>query len=630
MCGIIGVTGRAPALPILLDGLARLEYRGYDSAGIALAATAGPVRVRAATGAGSLATLRRAVDAAFPAGTDGARAGIGHTRWATHGTPTEENAHPHADCAGEIAVVHNGIIENHAALRDELAAAGHVFASTTDSEVVAHLVEAELAASGGPRATSMPLATAVRAAISRVTGSFAVAVISAQDPELIVAARKVSPLVLATSDGSSYLASDIPALLGVASSYFVLDDDQVAEIRPERIRVTSAAGDEVVPATLDVHWDLDAAQKSGYATFMLKEIHEQPAAVADTLRGRIGEHPGALLARGGAVEGDGFAGIDPSAVSRVAFVACGSSLHAAHIARLAVESWMRLPADVEIASELRYRDPPLDRGTLVVAVSQSGETIDTLEAARMCARQDAPVIAVTNVVGSSMTRDADAVLYTRAGPEVGVAATKTFLSQIVAMDLLALRLAEHRGTLAPDRAADLLQAMAGLPGLVAKAVGRFDAYTKVAEDSVGAHNFLYIGRHAGYPVALEGALKLKEIAYLHAEGYPAGEMKHGPIALIEPGTVVVAVATRSAVWEKTMANIAEAKARGATVVAVCEDGDEETAGWADDVLWVPPTLPLLAPIVNVVPLQVLAYVLARSHGFDVDRPRNLAKTVTVE
>ncbi len=661
MCGIIGITGDGEAVEILLEGLARLEYRGYDSAGLVLGSPDGLWRARAATGTRSLGDLRKQAE-----GAPGACAGVAHTRWATHGHPTEHNAHPHLDCSGAVAVVHNGIVENGQELRRRLAAAGHRLASDTDSEVLAHLVEEELAAAGagdpggdtpggaaigagggvttggeaigagspggvttggaaGGAAAGSVLAGALRRALAQVRGSYAVVVQWAGDPERLVAARRVSPLVLGLSAGGAALvASDVPALLGRAERFWVLDDDQGAELVPGAVSCFGTAGEPVAPRALAVTWDLEQAQKGGFADFMSKEIAEQPQAVADTFLGRL--------------RADGTAGLDEvrigedalRAVDKVAVVACGSSYHAGLVAKLAIEHWARLPVEVDIASEFRYRDPVLDERTLVVGISQSGETVDTLQAVRHGRGLGARTLVICNVVDSSMAREADGVLYTRAGPEIGVAATKTHLAQLAALDVLALHLAQVRGALGGPDAGRLLAALGRVPDLVAEAVARAGAVLEVADRLRSARDVFFLGRHVGYPVALEGALKLKEISYVRAEAYPAGELKHGPIALIEPGAAVVAVATRTPLWEKLMANVEEVRSRGATVVLVANDGDDETASLADAVLWVPPTEPLLAPMVDVVPLQQLAYGVARAKGLDVDRPRNLAKTVTVE
>src|SRR3984957_9112424 len=618
MCGIVGVTGSTEALEILLDGIERLEYRGYDSAGGALSIPDAMWRARAAAGTRSLEKLRKVVE-----GAPDARAGIGHTRWATHGHPTEQNAHPHTDCTGTIAVVHNGIVENWWELANELREAGHVLQSDTDTEIVAHLVESAL--SGG-----VGLAEAVRITLGALRGAFALAVMSSSEPHTIVAARRVSPLILGMvaadgeSSGVGLLASDLPALLGITRELWALDDNQIAEIRPGSIKVTTTEGEAVEPVSLHVEWDLEAAQKAGYEDFMSKEMHEQPRAVADTLLGR-------LTADGAIVLDEGRIGRkELLQVDKVVIVACGSSYHAGLVAKYAIERWARLPTEIDIASEFRYRDPVLDQRTLVGGDSQSGETIDTLQAMTEARQWGTKVLVISNVVDSSMARMADGVLYTHAGPEVCVASTKTHLSQIVALELLALYLAQLRGTLPPAEARQLFDSMAALPGLIETVLGREEDVAAVAAKFTGTRDFFFLGRHVGFPVALEGALKLKELSYLRAEGYPAGELKHGPIALIEPGTVVVAVATRTHLWDKMMSNIAEVRSRGATVLLVADDGDTETAAEADEVLWVPPTEALFAPVVDVIPLQFFAYHLAALHGLDVDRPRNLAKTVTVE
>ena len=616
MCGIIGATGGGDVLNVLLDGLARLEYRGYDSAGVALQGSDGLWRARAATGTRSLEDLRKEVVDRH----DDAAAGIGHTRWATHGHPTEANAHPILDCTGTLGVVHNGIIENWRELAERLRAEGHTFTSDTDTEVIAHMVESE-------RAGGSSLADAVRAALRELQGCFALAVVSGDEPGTIVAGRRVSPLIVGIGDsGEGLLASDIPALLGRTRRFWVLDDDQVVELRPDFMRVTTLLGKEVEPTELTVDWDLEAAEKGGYPDFMGKEIHEQPRAVADTLLGRTLP--------------DGTVALDEMRISddelrqvdKVFIVACGTSYHAGMVAKYAIERLVRLPTEIDIASEFRYRDPVLDERTLVVGVSQSGETIDTLQAMREARRWGAKIMVISNVVDSSMARDADGVLYTRAGPEVGVASTKTHLAQVVALELLALYLAQLRGMATSDDARQLFAELGKLPGLVQETLSerREAEVTAVADRFTDTRDFFFLGRHIGFPVALEGALKLKEISYVRAEGYPGGELKHGPISLIVPGTVVVGVATRTHLWDKMMGNVAEVRSRGATVVLVANDGDEDTAAVADCVLWVPRTHPLFAPVVDVVPLQLFAYHIARMRGHDVDRPRNLAKTVTVE
>ncbi len=613
MCGIIGVTGEADAVPIIIGGLEQLEYRGYDSAGIAMVADGEIWRARAAGGTNSVAKLAELTGSA----PQGHAAAIGHTRWATHGSPTVENAHPHVDCTGRIAIIHNGIIENHAELSARLVADGHVIASETDTEVLAHLIEQHIA--GGAS-----LVQATRSMLHEIRGAFSIAVISADDPDTIVAAKRLTPLVLGLHEGMAFLASDIPALIGHTRKVFALSDDELAVLTPGTLEVTSLDGTPVMPDEIPITWDLEAAQKGGYEDFMSKEIHEQPQAVADTLLDRRG--PGGELI----LDEMRLGPDDLRQVDKVFIVACGSSYHAALVAKYAIERWVKLPTEVDIASEFRYRDPVLNERTLCVGVSQSGETLDTAEAMREASRLGAKVLVVSNVVDSSMARAADGVLYTRAGPEIGVASTKCHLAQIVALEVLGLYLAQLMGTLPQSEINEILNAMEDLPELVDNALERASDIDEVAEKLTDARDFFYLGRHVGHPVAMEGALKLKEIAYLRAEGYPAGELKHGPIALIEPGTVVVGIATRNPLWEKMLSNIAEVRSRGATVVLVANDGDAESEKVADYVLWVPPTNPLLSPVVGVVPLQLLAYRLARLHGHDPDRPRNLAKTVTVE
>jgi glutamine---fructose-6-phosphate transaminase (isomerizing) len=612
MCGIIGVTGLDDVPAVLVEGLHDLEYRGYDSAGVAIVVPGDIWRVRAAVGTRSVAELDT-LTADAPAG----RTGIGHTRWATHGHPTKENAHPHLDCTGHLAIIHNGIIENHADLKEGLVARGHTIVSQTDTEVVVHLIEEHVAA-------GHDLVSSMRAVLQVLRGSMSLAVVSAEEPEVIVAARRHTPLVVGLTDSAALLASDIPAILGRTRQLFALADDQVAELRPGSLVVRTLEGEIVEPFALSVDWDVTAAQKDGCDDFMSKEIREQPKAVADTLLDRR-RHDGSLMLGDDVVPDDELRAID-----KVFIVACGSSYHAAMVAKYAIERWAKIPAEVDIASEFRYRDPVLDERTLAVGVSQSGESLDTLMAMREARRLGARTLAVSNVVDSSMARESDGALYTRAGPEICVCATKTFVAQVVALELLALTLAQARGVIAPAEIAATLARLHELPALLRDTLAREKDVDEVAAAIAGAHDFFYLGRNVGYPVALEGALKLKELSYLHAEGYPAGELKHGPIALIEPGTVVVGVATRNRLWEKFQSNISEVRARGASIVLVANDGDEHAAKTADHVLWVPQVDELLAPVIDVVPLQLLAYRIARLHGLDVDRPRNLAKTVTVE
>ncbi|HZN13928.1 MAG TPA: glutamine--fructose-6-phosphate transaminase (isomerizing) [Acidimicrobiales bacterium] len=611
MCGIIGATGDRPALPLLLEGLARLDYRGYDSSGVALQCEGGLWRERRK---GKLSELEAAVGDAPRDST----AGIGHTRWATHGRPSDENAHPHTDCTGRLALIHNGIIENYLQLGDEVVAAGHELTSETDTEVLVHLIEAEMAGGAG-------LADALRTCLKRVEGSFAVACVHADEPDLIVAARRGSPLIAGLTESTGFVASDIPAILNHTREVYVIDDDHVVEARPGSLRVTTLDGEQVQPVRRHVDWDLEAAEKGDYETFMLKEIHEQPLAIRETLRGRLLPN-GTLRLDEVRLSDDELRDID-----KIFIIGCGTSYYAGLVARHAIEHWARLAVESEIASEFRYRDPVLDRNTLVIAVAQSGETLDTMEAVRHAKRQDARILAVVNVVDSSIAREADAVLYTRAGPEVGVASSKTHVSQIAAMEVLALYLAQLRGTLYPAEVQKLLGGLGAVPDLVAETLTRVEDYSAVARKYVDTRDFFFLGRNVGFAVAQEGALKLKELSYARAEAYPGGELKHGPIALIESGTVVVAVATRGRLLPKIISNIQEVKARGATVIVVANDGDDETASHADEVLWVPETASeLFAPAVDVVPLQLFAYRIAEARGNDIDKPRNLAKTVTVE
>jgi glutamine---fructose-6-phosphate transaminase (isomerizing) len=608
MCGIVGYVGPDQALPILIEGLRRLEYRGYDSAGVAVI-NGGVGMVKRA---GKLSALEGALKGAEPLQ---GRVGLGHTRWATHGAPTDRNAHPHLDCSGRIAVIHNGIIENHQALRDRLAKAGHAFTSETDTECIAHLLEEHFTGH---------LGDAVRVAIRELEGAYAIVAVSADDPLRVVGARESSPLVVGLGDGEAILASDIPAVLDRTRTVVPVAEGQVVELTPDGASITDFEGNPVDLAPITADWDTGRAQKGGFDDFMLKEIHEQPEALADTLRARISSR--------GRLELDELSMPEEQiqAVDKVFVVACGTAFHAGLVAKYAIEHWVRVPVEIEIASEFRYRDPVLDANTLTLGVSQSGETIDTLQAVRHARRQQSHVIAITNTLGSSITREADAILFTHAGSEIGVAATKTFATQMAALHLVALYLAQVRGTLFPEEVAERVELMKALPDQVRRTLKLSGHIREIAERYRDASDVLFIGRHTGYPSALEGALKMKEISYIHAEGYPAGELKHGPIALVEPGVPVVAVATEGHVYPKMVSNIQEVKARGAEVIAVVTEGDTEVAGLADHVLEVPRTHELLSPVVVAVPLQLLAYHIAKLRGCDVDQPRNLAKSVTVE
>jgi glutamine---fructose-6-phosphate transaminase (isomerizing) len=612
MCGIVGYVGPDEALPIILEGLRRLEYRGYDSAGIAVIDDELSVVKRA----GKLAELERTLAAhEGPAGT----AGMGHTRWATHGAPTDRNAHPHTDCAGRIAVIHNGIIENFPLLRARLEKGGHTFVSETDTECVSHLLEEAMAAPGGPP----PLVEAVREVVGRLEGAYSLVVCSAEEPGTLVGVKVSSPLVVGLGDGETILASDIPAILGRTTTVIPVEEGQIVEVTRAGAAFTDLRGNPVHPEPIVVDWDIAQAQKSGYDSFMRKEIDEQPAAIRDTLAGRVVS--GRLQLDELRVSDDVL-----REVSKVFVVACGTAFHSGMVAKYAIEHWTRVPVEIEIASEFRYRDPVLGPDTLTLAVSQSGETIDTLEAARHARRQGSQVIAVTNTVASSLAREADGVIYMHAGPEIGVAATKTFATQMVSLHLVALYLAQVRGSMFPEEIGEVLDRMHELPEQVQRALGLEERCRELAQRFREARDVLFIGRHTGYPAALEGALKLKELSYIHAEGYPAGELKHGPIALVEDGVPVVAVANRCHVYPKILSNIQEVRARGADVIAVATEGDTEIAGFAQHVLEVPDTPELLSPVVVSVPLQLFAYHVARLRGCDVDQPRNLAKSVTVE
>jgi glucosamine--fructose-6-phosphate aminotransferase (isomerizing) len=595
-------------LDVLVPGLAHLEYRGYDSAGIALN-HGGTLSVTKT--AGRIADLRRLVSEEDP---PEAVSGIGHTRWATHGAPTTINAHPHTDTNGDVVVVHNGIIENWVELKRDLIASGHEFVSDTDTEVVAHML-GDLG--------DLPLIEAVRQVMNQAEGALALAVMRRSDPELIIGARRGSPLVVGRGDGENYLASDIPALLEHTREMVIIDDDRVVEISPTSIRLIDLEGNEIEPEHRKVEWDLEAAEKGGFPTFMLKEIYQQPHAITDTLAGRVTDSGRVVLNE---LEMDDAL---LRAVDKVFVIACGTSYHAAMMAKYAIERWTRLPVEIDIASEFRYRDPILDARSLVIGISQSGETIDTLAAVRYAKAQGSNVIGVSNVVDSALARESDAVLYTRAGLEIGVAATKTFTTQLVAMQLLALYLAQVRGTLDSGAIELLVKDMLLLPGQVEEVLARSDEIKQLAGELADVRDYFFLGRSGDFPVAMEGALKLKEIAYVRAEGYAAGEMKHGPIALIEEGVVVVGVVTDSHIRTKTISNLEEVKARSGTIVLVAEEGDD-VGELADHVIRVPSGPDLLCTITAVVPLQLLAYHLASARGLDVDKPRNLAKTVTVE
>jgi len=616
MCGIVGYVGPRNATPILLDGLRRLEYRGYDSAGIAVLAADGQLAIHKS--AGKLANLVTALGDHEPEGS----LGIGHTRWATHGRPTDGNAHPHADCAGAITVVHNGIIENYAQLRAQLLAEGHTFRSETDTEVLAHLIEAHYAT------TCRDLLKAVRLALGRVTGSYAIAVVSRDHPDLLIGARCNGPLIVGLGEHENFLASDIPALLRHTRRMILLEEGELVALRATSVTICDLAGQVIEREPITVTWDVDAAEKGGYAHFVLKEIHEQPQAMRRALLGRVRNghvhlpELDPLIARG-LLEG----------IRRIAIVACGTSLYAGLVSKYLIEHWARLPVELQTASEFRYSDPVIGPDTLCIAITQSGETADTLAAVRLAREAGAPVITLTNVVGSAITRLSDAVLYLQAGPEIGVVATKTFVTTVTVLTLLALYLGEQRGHLKPEERQAALEALQAAPGQIQHILdAEADAHhiAQVARELARCQSFMFIGRGVGYPIALEGALKLKEISYIHAEGYPAGELKHGPIALLDPDTPLLAIATAGRTYDKVISNIQEVRARDARVVAVATEGDQSIHQHADYVFTVPYTQELLTPILTVIPLQLFAYHAAVTRGCNVDQPRNLAKSVTVE
>ncbi|MEX0973332.1 MAG: glutamine--fructose-6-phosphate transaminase (isomerizing) [Solirubrobacterales bacterium] len=618
MCGIVGYVGGRPCRDLLVAGLERLEYRGYDSAGVSVIEDGKIDSVRAV---GNLANLRTAMDAHEGGGgvataAPPATTGVAHTRWATHGRVTEENAHPHGDCSDRIHIVLNGIVENHAALRRELAGEGHGFSSETDAEIVAHLIE---------RSYDGDLTAAVRAAFAELRGHYAFVAMHADEPGLLVAARKECPLVVGVGEGETFLASAIPAFLAETRETVAIENDEVVTIDADGVRILDAAGNAVERGAEQISWDAAVAEKDGYETFMLKEIHEQPEAVAETIADRLPGDDGVDLAEL-ELEDEFLRGL-----TRIVIVACGTSYHAGLVGRYAIEEWARVPVEMDVASEYRYRNPVVLESDLVIGITQSGETADTLAAMRLARERGAKVLALTNVMGSQATRDADSVLYTRAGPEVSVAATKTFVAQVAAMYLLGLRLAELRGTLAPQRLSELVAEMKSLPSKIEATLTSCEERVRaVSATHAEQQFFLYLGRHIGLPVCLEGALKLKEISYVPTDAYAAGEMKHGPIALLDESTPVVCVATVSPILDKVLSNVEEVRARGAETIAIVTAGDRRAAEVAEQTIEVVASDWILQPILAILPLQLLAYEIARARGLNVDQPRNLAKTVTVE
>ncbi|MGE5636271.1 MAG: glutamine--fructose-6-phosphate transaminase (isomerizing) [Nocardioidaceae bacterium] len=615
MCGIVGYTGSRDCRELLLNGLHKLEYRGYDSAGVSLLIDGSIESVHAVGNLAELdAAVARRANGGGPDGFQGTT-GIGHTRWATHGRVTRENAHPHSDTTGRVHIVLNGIVENWSELRRSLEAEGAVFTSETDAEVVAHLIARHL---------DGDLVEAVRRAYGELRGHYSFVAMSADHPDELVGARKETPLVVGVGDDGSFIASAIPAFLAETRRVKIVEDDEIVAVDADGVRIFDASGASVEREVSEVDWDEEAAEKGGFETFMLKEIHEQPDAVAETVGDRL---------RGDRVElGDiGVSDAELRDLRRVMVVACGTSYHAGVVARYAIEEWSGVPVGVDIASEFRYRKPIFDEHDLVVGITQSGETADTLAAMRLARASGAKVLAITNVMGSQATRDSDGVLYTRAGLEIGVAATKTFLAQTAAMYLLGMKLAQARGALSAERSAALAAELRDMPHKIARLLDSVgEPVRRFARRWKDSGFFLFLGRHIGLPVALEGALKMKEISYIPTDAYAAGEMKHGPIALLDERTPVVGVATRSPVLDKMLSNIAEVRARGAHVVAVATEGDEHVAEHAEEVVYVPEGDWLLQPLLAVVPLQLLAYEVARARGLNVDQPRNLAKTVTVE
>src|SRR5215208_652193 len=611
MCGIVGYVGNKQVVPVIIDGLRKLEYRGYDSAGIAVVDEGHDLEIRRAEG--KLRNLEEAIRLQPLDGTYG----IGHTRWATHGRPTEENAHPHRDCTGRIVVVHNGIIENYLDLKRELQRDGHRFVTETDTEIVAHLVEREMRDDG--------LEHAVRRALTHLRGLFAIVLMSAQDPDKIVAVRNGPPIVVGIGDGEFFVASDIPAVLSHTRDVVFLGDEEMAVITRERVEFTDPSGRSISKAVQRVLWDPIMAERAGYKHFMLKEIFEQPHAARETILGRVSLERGRVF-----LDEVNLDAATLQAVNKVVVLACGTSWHAGLVGKHMIEQLACVQTEVDYGSEYRYRDPIVDDRTLTIVITQSGETADTLAALREARKKGARSIAICNVVGSMATREADGTVYTHAGPEIGVASTKAFSSQLVALYLLAVYLGQIRGTLSAEQSRPHVDALLQLPLLLEQTLKVGPELEEIAARYHTRTDFLYLGRGINYPIALEGALKLKEISYIHAEGYPAGEMKHGPIALIDNGLPVVCIAMRDAVYEKMLSNVEQVKARGGQVIAIVSEGDTLVREKADFAIEVPATLPLLTPILTSIPMQLLSYYIAVRRGCDVDQPRNLAKSVTVE
>ena len=621
MCGIVGYIGQRDSVPIILDALGRLEYRGYDSSGVAVIDPSGTLVGSKAEGklANLAARLRNGERIS-------GKIGVGHTRWATHGRPSDANAHPHLDCSRRIAVVHNGIIENYVALRERLLSEGHTFASETDSEVIAHLLEAHFAKLTAGSVTER-IETSLRATLQELVGAYALGVLSADDPDHLFFARNgASPLVAGLENGEVFVASDTPAILQYTRKQLILHEGEILVVSRDGWKLTDYAGVPVHRAATTISWDPGSAEKGGFKHFMLKEIFEQPMVINETLAGRIDEHGDVQLAD----ELDGISEELLSSMSKIAITGCGTAFHAGMVGMYLLRSLVRLPVEMELASEFRYGDPVIDRAALTIAMSQSGETADTIEAVRIAKRSGATVLGICNRLGSHLTRVSDGTLFTRGGPEIGVAATKTYVSQVTAMILFALYLARIRQTAPIERLREIAKNTALLPAAIDVLLNESDAIRKVAKTMRKAKSVLFMGRYVNVPTALEGALKLKEISYIHAEGYAAGEMKHGPIALLDSSVPVVGIATDGRVREKIISNLMESKAREAPIIVVANYGDKEVAAFADHVFWVPKVDEMISPILNIIPLQLLAYHIADLEGKDVDQPRNLAKTVTVE
>ncbi len=609
MCGIVGYVGDREAVEFLLEGLSKLEYRGYDSAGIAV--YDGSV-VRVEKSVGRLAALKEKIEDDMPKGC----LGIGHTRWATHGRPSDRNAHPHADCTGEFVVVHNGIIENYLALKEELIEQGHAFKSETDTEVVAHLLEAVYHGD---------FEAAVREVLRRIEGSYSLVFMSKKHPDRLICTKKDNPLVIGLGDGENFIASDIPAIIQRTRRTFILNDGEIAVVRKDSVDIMDRQGDPVTKKVFEVNWNAEAAEKGGYEHFMLKEIHEQPKAVRDTMSQRISKDGNKVM-----LEELKWTPEFLNSFNKIYIVACGTAYHAGLVGKFYIEKLARVMVEVDLASEFRYRNPIVDENTLLIVVSQSGETSDTLAALKESRRLGAKTLALTNVVGSSIAREADQVLYTWAGPEIAVASTKAYTTQLILFFMLALYMAEIKGTQSPERVRELIDLLKKIPAQISETLSDVEPIKTFARKYGFNEDVFYIGRSLDYDVALEGSLKLKEISYIHAEAYAAGELKHGTLALIVEGVPVIALATQKSVYEKTLSNIKEVKARDAVVIGIAAEGDEELQKYVDHVIKVPETDELLIPLLTVVPLQLLAYFAAITRGCDVDKPRNLAKSVTVE